>query len=106
MNIVPLYLVDDLLVIAPCGLESLALNTFLNIRIEMKKLEFHTPGLNGKTKCQTILIGSKSEFCPTLLSHGTAISAVNSDTYLGHVISGDGTNKLNIENRVNKGIGA
>ena len=98
-------MVDDLLGIAPCGLESLALNTFINVQIEMKKLRFHTPGLDGKTKCHKIHIGSKSEFCPTLLAHGTAIPADKSDTYLGDVISGDGTNRLNIESRVNKGIG-
>ena len=105
VDIVPLAMVDDLLGIAPCGLESLALNTFINVQIEMKKLRFHTPGLDGKTKCHKIHIGSKSEFCPTLLAYGTAIPAVKSDTYLGDVISGDGTNRLNIESRVNKGIG-
>ena len=33
------------------------------------------------------------------------MSEVQSDTYLGDVISGDGTNKLNIESRVSKGQG-
>ena len=47
----------------------------------------------------------KNEFCPTLLVHGTQMPAVSSDTYLGDVICGDGTNKLNIENRVSKGLG-
>ena len=31
--------------------------------------------------------------------------AVTSETYLGDIISGDGSNKLNIENRVSKGLG-
>ena len=30
---------------------------------------------------------------------------VFSDTYLGDIISSDGKNKLNIENRVSKGLG-
>ena len=105
VDIVALAMVDDLLGIAPCGLESLALNTFINVQIEMKKLKFHTPGLDGKTKCHKIHIGSKNEFCPTLLVHDTMMPEAASDTYLGDVISGDGSNKLNIQSRVSKGLG-
>ena len=105
VDILPLAMVDDLLGIAPCGLESVALNSFINVQIEMKKLKFHTPGPNGKTKCHKIHVGKKSEFCPALLVHGTKMPEVQSDTYLGDVISGDGTNKLNIESRVSKGQG-
>ena len=105
VDIVTLAMVDDLLGIAPCGLESLALNTFINVQIELKKLKFHTPGKDGKTKCHKIHVGRKDEFCPTLLVHGTVMPSVSSDTYLGDIISGDGTNKLNIENRISKGVG-
>ena len=105
VDIKALAMVDDLLGIAPCGLESLARNTFINVQIEMKKLRFHTAGPDGKTKCHKIHVGKKHEFCPTLLVHGTTIPAVSSDTYLGDIICGDGTNKINIENRVLKGQG-
>jgi hypothetical protein len=105
VDIIALAMVDDLLGIAPCGLESLAMNTFINVQIEMKKLRFQTPGPDGKTKCHKIHVGKKHEFCPTLLVHGTTMPAVSSDTYLGDIICGDGTNKINIENRVLKGHG-
>ena len=36
VDIVSLAMVDNLLGIAPCGLDSLALNTFINVHIEMK----------------------------------------------------------------------
>ena len=36
VDVVTLAMVDDLLGIAPCGLESTALNTFINVHIEMK----------------------------------------------------------------------
>ena len=98
-------MVDDLLGIAPCGLESLALNTFINVQIEMKKLRFHTPGADGKSKCHQIHVGRPNEFCPTLHVHGTKMLSVTSDTYLGDVVSGDGSNKINIETRVSKGLG-
>ena len=104
MNIIELAMVADLLGIAHCGLESLEMNTFINVQIEMKKLRFHTPGPDGKTKCHKIHVGKKHEFCPTLLVHGTTMPAVTSDTYLGDIICGDGSNKLNIENRVLKGL--
>ena len=95
VDIIALAMVDDLLGIAPCGLESLAMNTFINVQIEMKKLRFHTPGPDGKTKCQKIHDGRKNEFCPTLLADGTIMPSVSSNTYLGDIIC---TNKINIEN--------
>ena len=105
VSIITLAMIDDLLGIAPCGIESLALNTFINTHIELKKLKFHTPGSDGKTKCHKIHVGKKSTFCPTLLVHNTVMPAVHSDTYLGDVICGDGTNKQNIASRVAKGHG-
>ena len=105
VDIVALAMVDDLLGIAPCGFESIALNTFINAHIEMKKLKFHTPGPDGRTKCRKIHIGKDDICCSTLLVHGTEMPAVKSESYLGDVISGDGTNKRNIENRVAKGLG-
>ena len=105
VDILPLAMVDDLLGIAPCGLESLALNTFINVNIEMKKLKFHTVGSDGKSKCHKIHVGKKNQFCPKLLVHGTPMPEVPRDIYLGDVISGDGSNKPNIESRVSKGRG-
>ena len=105
VNVLPLAMVDDLLGIAPCGLDSLALNTFINVNIEMKKLRFHTPGSDGKTKCHKIHVGRRNRFCPTLLVHGTVMPEVPREKYLGDIISGDGSNRPNIENRVSKGRG-
>ena len=105
VDVVTLAIVDDLLGITNCGIESLEINTFINAQIEMKKLKFHTPGLDGKTKCHKIHVGKSNEFCPKLEVHGTDMPEVTSDTYLGDIISSDGTNKLNIENRVSRGLG-
>ena len=71
----------------------------------MKKLSFHTPDQSGKSKCHTIHIGRKSENCPKLKVDGYEMEKVTSDTYLGDIISSDGKNRLNIENRVAKGLG-
>ena len=46
-----LSMVDDMLAFANCGQESVALNTYINTHIELKKMKFHTPDSKGKTKC-------------------------------------------------------
>ena len=105
VNIVPLAMVDDLLAIAPCNFKSLALNSFINTQIEMKKLKFHTSDASGKTKYHRIHIGKRNELCPPLHVHGTELKTVFSDVYLGDEISADGTNSLNIQQRVARGEG-
>ena len=69
VEIMPLAMVDDLLSISKCGLDSTKLNIEINTRIEMKKLKFHTPDKRGKSKCHTIHIGKKSDKCPMLKVH-------------------------------------
>ena len=88
-------MVDDLLAVAKCGKESLEVNTYLNAQIELKKLKFHTPDVNGKSKCNVIHVGKKNTLCPTLLVHGYIMGRVTEDTYLGDIISGDGKNTKN-----------
>ena len=43
--------------------------------------------------------------CPKLQVYGTDMKQVEFDTYLGDIISADGTNTRNINSRVGKGIG-
>ena len=98
-------MVDDLLAIAQCGLDSLAVNTFINVSIGKKKLRFNTPDQNKKSKCHKIHIGIENRNCPVLRVHGEEMPSVSHDTYLGDILSCDGKNKRNIENRVSKGRG-
>ena len=86
VRILPLSMVDDILGIAKCGQESLALNTFINAQIELKKLKFHTPDKTGKTKCHKIHVGSKNKTCPELQVHGTKMAEVSEDSYLEDII--------------------
>ena len=101
----PLGMVDDLLVVAKCGAESKDVNTFINAEIEMKKLRFHIPDSEGKSKCHKIHIGKRKMDCLGLKVHGCLMEEVKSDTYLGDILASDGKNTLNIENRVSKGLG-
>ena len=105
VNVLPLAMCDDLLGISACSQSSLSLNTFINAQIELKKLKFHTPDKNGKTKCHKMHVGIKNKFCPQLKVHGTDMQKVDSDVYLGEVLSADGKNNLNIKNRIGRGLG-
>ena len=104
-KIMPLAMVDDLLAIAKCGTESNDVNIFINNEIEMKKLRFHIPDSEGKSKCNKMHIGKRKMDCQGLKVHGCPMTEVSSDTYLGDTISSDGKNTLNIEKRVAKGLG-
>ena len=57
--VMPLSMVDDILAVAQCGQKSLDVNTFINAQIELKKLKFHTPDKNGKSKCNVLHVGRK-----------------------------------------------
>ena len=73
--------------------------------MELKKLEFHTPDSEGKTKCHKLHVGRKNTLCPDLKVHDTLMKPVLEDTYLGDVVRADGKNSSNIQARVSKGLG-
>ena len=66
VTILPLAMVDDILAVCKCGIESLSMNTFINSKIELKKLKFHTPDKDGRTKCHKIHVGGRNLTCPQL----------------------------------------
>ena len=105
VRILPLAMVDDINGISKCGLESIALNTYINTQIEMKKLRFHVPDKQGKSKCHKIHIGKHNKACPVLKVHDTIMEEVTEDIYLGDVISQDGKNRKNVDKRISKGLG-
>ena len=105
VNVMPLAMVDDLLVVAKCGEESENANIFVNAEIEMKKLRFHIPDRNGKSKCNKLHIGKKKAKCHQLKVHGSDMGEVDSDEYLGDIIANNGKNTQNILTRVAKGLG-
>ena len=88
---------------ARCWHNSLALNTFINTQMELKKLRFHTPDEKGKSKCNVMHVGKDMGICPSLQVHGTTMQKITHDKYLGDILSSDGKNDLNIESRISKG---
>ena len=101
VEIPPLGMVDDELVITKCGNDSVISNAIVYTFIESKKLRV------GKTKCFKIHVGeSKSNLiCPNLKVHDHKMESSKSEKYLGDWVNQDGKNKENIESRRAKGFG-
>ena len=55
VKVLPLAMVDDLMCISKCGINSIEMNAFMNIQIEMKNLRFHVPDKFGKSKCHKLV---------------------------------------------------
>ena len=125
VGIPPLAMVDDLVLISNCGLESVMMNGFINCKTNIKKLQF------GVEKCHKMHVGRKNQICPDLFIDGWELKPVDSiesgnntddimmdtfsgscgvddsksEKYLGDIIRQDGKNKSNIEARRGKGFG-
>ena len=122
VGVPPLAMVDDLLCINKCGVESVQMNGYINAKTNTKKLQF------GETKCHKMHVGLKNETCPDLyvdtwklgnedeivtafdklVDQETGESLLNkteSEKYLGDIVSCDGKNTKNILARRAKGVG-
>ena len=123
VGIPPLAMIDDLVSVSHCGMESLVMNSFLNAKSNVKKLQF------GLSKCHKLHIGKERKTCPELhldewtvdaVDHTDAggslvledvqgdehlVELVTEERYLGDIISKDGRNTKNIKARVAKGNG-
>ena len=100
VNVPPLSMCDDVVSVARCGIDSIKTNAIINAKIESKKLEF------GPKKCVNIHVGNNSEQCPILKVNDSKLNKKEHETYLGDVISSDGKNEKNIQNKTNQGIGS
>ena len=104
-DVVPLAMVDDLLSINDCGFKSVESNTSINTLIELKKLKFHVPDKEKKSKCHYMHIGKEGPYCPGMKVHGHQTEKVAEATYLGDIVRADGKNTSNLKARVSKGLG-
>ena len=68
-------------------------------------VKFYIQDKFGKSKCHKMHVGKENMLCPDLKVHGTEMGLVKHDTYLGDIISSDGSNSKNVKSRVGKGLG-
>ena len=119
-----LAMVDDILSISECGYKTSMVNSYINTKTSLKKLQF------GIKKCFKMHIGKShdEEVCPDLELDGWEVKVVTEidtkevvmedeyaglhkmeevshDKYLGDIISSDGRNNKNIAARTNRGTG-
>ena len=71
----------------------------------IEKLRFHTTNNKGESKCHKLHVGKKCVLCPELKVHGVPMQDVSEDKYLGDILSSDGKNTKNIQDRFSKGNG-
>ena len=122
VKVPPLSMVDDLACVAQSGLNSVAMNSFINTKTNLKKLQF------GADKCHQLHIGENEHLTPKLFIDNWEVKKVDEmktgvenlndvnsgevlveraekDTYLGDILSVDGKNIKNILARKAKGLG-
>ena len=100
VKIPSLEMVDDLLNISQCNLNSSINNAYLVTRIETKKLKLN------ESKCNRMHVGNANEdFCPQLKTHNNVMVKTDADKYLGDICESSGKNTKNIKARCDRGYG-
>ena len=93
-------MVDDVVTISSCGVDSIKVNAIVQAKVETKQLEL------GHIKCFNMHIGKKDKhLCPTLKVHGADMLISEREKYLGDILTTDGKIDQNIIARCSKGIG-
>ena len=98
-SIPPLSLIDDIIAVSTCSPQSVLTNATIQAKIQGKRLEL------GHKKCFQMHIGKSCESCPLLNIHGKEMKKVESEKYLGQIITSNGRLESNINERFNKGLG-
>jgi hypothetical protein len=89
--------IDDTFAATRCGMQSVEMNALINTFIESKKLYFNT------SKCFQIHLGPRKEECCKLKVHDKIMKQVDSEKYLGDIVSNSG-NEENIAKRKKLGM--
>ena len=101
VSIPSLGMVDDVLSIQKCSMDSVRANAVINAFIESKKLTL------SKSKCHRIHISKKipsvNHECPELKVHGDKMSNSTQEKYLGDIVDKTGKIRATIEDRQKKG---
>ena len=120
VRVPPLSLIDDRIGFAKCGIESVELNAYLNVKSNIKKLQYNSE------KCFKMHVGKKVDDCPELkinswkvrdvenvvtseyelcdeISDEVPLSDVEDQKYLGEILSSNAKNHENIRKQKEKG---
>ena len=100
VNIPPLAMIDDILAVSECSVESVKVNALIRSKVAHKNLQL------GPDKCFKMHVGKDNKnCCPTLIVEDAPMCTSNKEKYLGDILTTDGKINSNIEERYNKGVG-
>ena len=100
VNIPPLAMIDDILAVSKCSVETVKVNALIQSKVMHKNLQL------GTDKCFKMHIGKqKDSCCPELKIENEEMLSSSKEKYLGDVLTTDLKINSNIEERYNKGIG-
>ena len=102
VDIPTLGMVDDVLSVQKCSVDSVKANAFINAFVETKKLSF------SKDKCHRIHIKNKTNKnkipnCPALKVHNSVMEDSARQKYLGDIIENSGKIRATIDDRKRRG---
>ena len=110
----PLAMLDDLLAVSECGIDTVKTNAYFNAKTSVKKLQF------GGQNCHKLHIGKNQHVCPDLFvddwrmekidefetgirnlkdvfNGDYAMEGVEDEKYLGDILTTDGTNTKKVK---------
>ena len=97
VDVPPLEMVDDILTVQNCGLQSLQMNAEVNAFVELKKLKL------SEKKCVQIHIGNKCVPCEKLLVHDGGMNSAQEVKYLGDIVHENGKSNSTVSERIKRG---
>ena len=99
VKIPALALIDDILTISDCGINSIFMNAAVQSKVNNKRLEL------GHTKCFKMHIGDENIACPKLKVQSEEMLTSNREKYLGDILVNNGKIDDNLKARHSKGVG-
>ena len=99
VTIPPLSMIDDIIAVTTCSLNSIYINATIEAKTKAKQLEL------SQKKSAHMHVGKNEKSCKQLTVNGCAMTTSSKQTYLGDVLSSNGKIDLNITERYNKGLG-
>ena len=76
-------MVDDVITVSECGLNSLKINAAVQSKVDSKRLTL------SENKCVKMHFGKVSQLCPNLKVHQSDMKDSQKQTYLGDVYTVD-----------------
>ena len=99
VNIPPLAMIDDILAVSECSVESVKTNAFIQSKVAHKNLQL------GTDKCFKMHVGKDQTNCSELTVENEVMQSSSKEKYFGDILTSDGKIDSNIEERYNKGVG-